>query len=171
MKPSRAIRTVLGSVFPVALASITMCQGALAANAGVLELQGRGVQIYRCTSSATGTAWVLLGPDATLTDTTGRPVGHHSIGPSWQAADGSIVVGELLASGSPAIPGTPATAAPWLVLRATSHAGAGRFDAVTYVTRTRTAGGTAPTTGCDTAHVAAEVRVYYSATYTLFGAR
>ena len=131
--------------------------------ADVIDLLGRGVQIYRCTATDGGFAWKLTGPDATLTDAQGTVVGRHFAGPSWQAADGSLVVGEVLAASDGA-----RGAVPWLVLHAKSHAGAGAFAAVRYIVRSRTEGGVAPANGCDTAHDGASVRIPYSATYTLF---
>ena len=137
---------------------------ATAASAPVIVLQGRGVQIYRCAASPAGTSWSLLGPDATLYTEAGQVAGRHFAGPSWQANDGSTVVGAVVAAGGAPTP----HAAPWLVLRATSHAGPGVFARVTTVTRSRTDGGAAPQTGCDLAHVGATARVPYSATYAFF---
>ena len=135
--------------------------------AGVLELRGEGVQIYRCSQSGGSYAWTLVAPDATLTGADGKVFGHHFAGPTWQAADGSSVVGKPVAAGT--IEG--AGAVPWLVLQAASHAGSGVFDSVGYVVRSRTVGGVAPATGCDVDHGAAETRVPYSASYTFFGTR
>jgi hypothetical protein len=129
-----------------------------------LQLIGKGVQVYTCKPTTSGFGWALKGPDAVLTDVDGKTVGRHFAGPSWQANDGSTVVGEpLVASPSPA-PGAVA----WLVLHAKSHLGAGIFAEVAYIVRTATDGGAAPSTGCDAAHAAAEVREPYSATYTFF---
>jgi hypothetical protein len=74
------------------------------------------------------------------------------------------VVGEPLV----ASPAPSAGAIAWLVLRAKSHEGSGLFAHVVYVARTETSGGVAPATGCDAAHLHAETRVPYSATYTFF---
>lgn len=137
---------------------------ARAADAGVTVLLGKGVQIYGCAPAGTGYAWRLKAPDAVLSDAAGRTVGHHFAGPSWQAEDGSTVVGKpLVASRAP-----QAGAVPWLVLAAKSHAGTGLFAAVSYIVRSATEGGAAPANGCDQAHVGNEARVGYSATYTFF---
>ena len=127
-------------------------------------LSGTGVQIYGCAKADAGYAWRLKTPDAVLTDVAGRRIGHHFAGPSWQADDGSTVVGEALASNQPPRPG----AIPWLVLRAKSHAGSGLFADVAFIVRSATEGGVAPASGCDAAHADAETRVGYSATYTFF---
>ena len=130
---------------------------------GAVALQGRGVQIYDCIAAPGGFAWRLKAPDARLFDARGQDVGHHFAGPSWQAADGSTVVGEVVASSAGA-----AGAIPWLVLRVKSHAGTGLFGPVTYVVRSQTIGGAAPDGGCDKDHLGAQARVGYSATYTFF---
>jgi hypothetical protein len=159
----------------IGLAALCVLFAGQARAASVLELQGKGDQVYRCAEAPGGFTWTLKGPDATLLTPSGKVAGHHFAGPTWQAADGSSVVGEVVASGSPAAEEGPNGAAPkaipWLVLRAASHAGAGSFEAVSYVTRTGTVGGLAPAVGCDAAHAGAETRVAYSATYTFFGVK
>ncbi len=153
----------------IGVSALCIVAGGHAGAAEVLTLLGRGVQVYRCEAAAGAFAWTLRGPDAALLGGDGRVVGHHFAGPSWQATDGSLVVGEVVASGTP--PAGAAGAIPWLVLRAKSHAGAGSFATVTYIVRGATAGGVAPAGGCDAAHAGAEARVAYTATYTLFGVR
>ncbi|WP_158747459.1 DUF3455 domain-containing protein [Acidisphaera sp. L21] len=129
-----------------------------------IVLKGEGVQIYSCTTAGGGYAWRLKAPDANLTDAAGNVVGHHFAGPSWQATDGSTVVGDpVVTSASP-----QPKAIPWLVLAAKSHSGPGLFSSVAYVVRSATVGGVAPAAGCDQLHVDTETRVDYSATYTFF---
>lgn len=148
---------VLG--IPMALAA-----GAVPAHgSGVMALQGHGVQIYVCQGNPKAYAWKLVGPEATLTDAAGRPAGRHYAGPAWQASDGSTVIGAVVAAAR------PDGAIPWLVLRATSHAGNGMFAGVTFVTRSQTAGGLPPSGGCDAAHAGMRARSPYSATYSFFG--
>jgi hypothetical protein len=129
-----------------------------------MQLTGTGDQVYTCTANGTQFAWTLKGPDAVLTDAKGALVGKHFAGPTWQAQDGSSVVGEAIATSPSPLPNT----IPWLVLRAKSRAGSGMMADVAYVVRTNTEGGAAPTTGCDAAHIAAEQRVHYTATYLFF---
>ena len=126
-------------------------------------LVGSGVQIYACQSMPAGPAWHLVAPEATLTEASGRAVIHHFAGPSWQAEDGSVVVGEMVAS-SPGATGS----IPWLVLRVKAHRGVGRLAGVTYVVRSQTEGGVAPPGGCDKDHLGVQVRVAYRAIYTFF---
>jgi Protein of unknown function (DUF3455) len=130
-----------------------------------LELLGKGVQIYTCSAGPAGAAWNLKAPEATLRDSAGHVVGQQFAGPTWQATDGSKVVGVPLVA---SVPRGPASI-PWLVLRATENDGsAGMFARVAYIVRSRTIGGTAPLTGCDPGHAGAEIRVPYSAIYTFF---
>ena len=151
---------VNAAVLGVVLALAAMAVEARAA--GIIALQAHGVQVYACTATRTGFAWSLTGPDATLATLAGAPAGRHFAGPSWQATDGSTVVGAVVASGS------AAGSVPWLVLRAKSHSGAGLFSNVTYVTRSGTIGGLPPSSGCDAAHAGASARVPYHATYSFF---
>jgi hypothetical protein len=129
-----------------------------------IEALGKGVQIYTCKVSGGGYAWALKAPDASLSDANGNVIGKHFAGPSWQANDGSTVVGEPLNVS----PSPHAGAIPWLVLHAKSHTGDGILANVQYIVRTRTEGGVAPATGCDATHAGVEVRVPYSATYLFF---
>jgi hypothetical protein len=135
------------------------------AKAPAIEALGKGVQIYTCKKASTGGyVWSLKAPDAGLQDAKGNIIGKHFAGPSWQANDGSTVVGELLNMS----PSPDAGAIPWLVLHAKSHSGTGVMAQVQYIVRTRTEGGVAPATGCDAAHAGTDVRVPYNAVYLFF---
>ena len=139
------------------------------AGGAVIELRGVGFQVYDCLSLSGGTSsggygWRLKAPDASLRDGAGAEVGRHFAGPSWQARDGSTVVGEVLVSS----PAPTHGAIPWLLLHARSHAGQGAFASVGYIARIRTQGGLAPASGCDQAHAGREDRVPYRAVYLLF---
>ena len=132
-----------------------------------------GVQIYTCTASggvdggvdaaAATYAWVLKAPDAILYDATLAQVGTHGAGPHWTSIDGSTVNGTKLQQASPS-----SDAIPWLLLKASSTSGDGVFTNVSYVQRLNTAGGNAPSTGCDATTVNTETRVNYSADYYFF---
>jgi Protein of unknown function (DUF3455) len=125
-----------------------------------------GVQIYSCQVDAAGAAsWTLKAPDARLYGRRGNVIGHHYAGPTWEALDGSTVVGSRLAS----VSGEP-TAIPWLLLQSNSHTGHGLMSDVTYVQRLDTTEGVAPQAGCDAEHVAATVSVDYTATYYFYKA-
>jgi hypothetical protein len=142
---------------------------ALAVPAGnklAFDYDAIGVQIYGCDANANGYGWVLRAPDANLYGHKGKLAGTHYAGPTWQATDGSTVVGTKLAeSAAPS-----ANAIAWLLLGAVSHAGKGRMSDVTYIQRLETAGGKAPATGCDATHVGETVRVDYTATYYFYEA-
>jgi hypothetical protein len=125
-----------------------------------------GVQIYTCTASGTGFAWVFTAPEATLYGPHGRVAGKHYAGPTWESKDGSTVVGSKLA----AFTADP-TAIPELLLQAVSRTGDGRMSAVTYVQRLDTVGGLAPTSGCDAPQVGTTARVDYTATYYFYEAK
>jgi hypothetical protein len=134
----------------------------------LLRAAARGAQIYTCKAKAADPAafeWVLKAPDAELFDQSGAKIGKHYAGPTWENADGSRVVGEVMQR-SPA-----QGAVPWLLLRAKSNEGAGAFASVKYIQRLDTVGGIAPSAGCDAAHAGAEARVDYSANYVFYGTR
>jgi len=124
-----------------------------------LRLHAEGSQVYVCKAGA----WSLKAPDARLYDESGRQVGTHFGGPTWQSTvDGSAVVGLKVAD--VAAPGS----IPWLLLRSQANAGSGIFSRIAAVQRLDTVGGVAPTTGCDAAADGQEQLVPYSATYVFY---
>ena len=128
-------------------------------------LAARGVQIYTCTAATPDAApvWTLKAPHAVLSKTV-EVAAIHFAGPSWQAVDGSLVTGVKLT----AAPSPDATAVPWLLLKALTNAGAGIFSDVTFIQRLNTEGGAAPATGCDAAHLDAQVLAPYRADYFFY---
>jgi hypothetical protein len=133
-------------------------------NSLAFDFPASGVQIYACQQTAPDAfAWVFLAPEATLFNPGGQVAGIHFGGPSWQADDGSTVVGARVAAFT-----VDATAIPWLLLRAASHDGDGRMTKVSYIQRLDTAGGIAPTGGCDATSVGAVANVPYTATYYFY---
>ena len=116
-----------------------------------------GVQIYACDASGT---WTLKAPEAELSDDEGTKLIHHFAGPSWQATDGSKVVGKPVAKAS----APSAGAIPWLLVAATAT-GPGLLADVRYVQRLDTKGGVAPAGGCAAMQ---EKRIPYTATYTFY---
>jgi Protein of unknown function (DUF3455) len=130
------------------------------------RLHAVGVQIYQCAAAKGDAArfeWTLKAPEAALFDRSGQQIGKHFAGPTWEARDGSKVVGEVAARATPD-PGAIA----WLLLNAKSTSGSGVFGAVRFVQRLRTVGGNAPADGCDQATAGSEVRVPYSAEYWFY---
>lgn len=141
---------------------------ALAVPAGnrlAFTLAAQGVQIYDCKAGADGSlGWVFRAPEADLFVHRLR-VGTHYAGPTWEAFDGSTVVGARVAGAT-----VDATAIPWLLLSAASNTGRGLMSEVTYIQRLSTAGGLAPTSACDASNEGAEVDVEYTATYAFYRA-
>jgi hypothetical protein len=136
----------------------------------VAKVNAKGVQIYACAPKKDEPKkfeWTLKGPEAQLSDADGKPFGKHYAGPTWEAADGSKVVGAMKAK----VDAPSATAVPWLLLEAKSTEGKGVLSTVAFVQRVDTEGGKAPEKGCDKAHDKAEVKVDYSANYYFYAAK
>jgi hypothetical protein len=133
----------------------------------VLDVTGKGVQIYDCRPSATDpavNAWTFREPAAVLSGHRGRAVGIHFRGPTFESFDGSSVLGAVPPVGSV----TPDPAAvPWLLLAAASTQGDGVLAGVDFVQRIETRGGLAPTGACDPA-ADATVAVPYRARYVFY---
>jgi len=133
------------------------------------ETRAMGVQIYECAADAANgnrAVWVFKAPEAELYDRAGRKIGKHYGGPTWEAFDGSTVVGTV--QGRQDAPS--AEAIPWLLLAATKTTGQGRFAATSSIQRIDTAGGIAPPSPCTTATLGAQQRVPYTATYYFYRA-
>jgi hypothetical protein len=129
-----------------------------------LVTHAEGVQIYACGPTASGYGWALTAPRATLRDRRGKVVGTHFAGPTWQATDGSTVVGRRV-DGATVDP----TAIPWLLIEATATSrgdhGA-RLTRTTYIQRTATAGGLPPAAeDCHAGTAGTSVEVAYTADY------
>jgi len=134
-----------------------------------LKTKAVGVQIYECAADrddATRFEWVFRAPEATLLDAKGNRVGVHYAGPTWEANDGSKVLGEVKARDD----GPDATAIPWLLLAAKSATGKGPLARTTSVQRILTVGGKAPGDGCGPAQAGREIRVPYEAAYYFYAA-
>ena len=135
-----------------------------AGNHPYLVGHGKGVQIYRCDATA---GWTFVAPRADLTDNRGRVIIHHFGGPTWQADDGSKVVGSVVAN----VPVSP-TAVPWLLLSATTTpapGGGGLLADTTFVQRLFTVGGVAPAAStCAAASAGAIAEVPYTAEYVFW---
>ena len=135
-----------------------------------LEAGATGVQIYECKASKgdpTRFEWNFKAPEAELFDKSGKNIGKHYAGPTWEAPDGSKVVGEVKARDN----GPDPAAIPWLLLSAKAASGYGIFSNTLSIQRLRTSGGKAPSDVCGPAQQGKEVRVSYKATYTFYVAR
>jgi hypothetical protein len=103
----------------------------------VLSAHAEGAQVYECKIGADGKpAWAFREPIATLLSD-GKTVGRHYAGPSWEASDGSAVVGKTIGSA----PGATVNDIPWLKLEVASSRGNGILSGVTAVQRINTIGG------------------------------
>jgi hypothetical protein len=132
-----------------------------------LVAKGSGVQIYECVidkNDSNRYQWIFKAPEAELSNFHGKSIGKHYGGPTWEANDGSKVVGQVKASDKD----TDANAIPWLLLNATSNSGSGLFARTTSIQRLYTVSGKAPSDGCDQAHLGKESRVTYTAQYYFY---
>jgi FtsP/CotA-like multicopper oxidase with cupredoxin domain len=132
------------------------------------RLHAMGVQVYQCQpgkNDPTLFEWSFKQPEADLSTQAGKSIGKHYAGPTWEAHDGSKVIGELVArSDSP-----KSDSIPWLLLRAKTTSGAGLFSGVTFIQRLDTAGGSAPAGGCRPDQTGQQLRVPYTADYVFYG--
>ena len=133
----------------------------------LLQVHAKGDQIYTCKGEGTQFTWTLKAPNAQLLYKDGKPFGKHFAGPSWEAVDGSRIVGKAVANA----PSPDADSIPWLLVTVVSHSGEGVLARVTSIQRINTKGGKAAVSGCDAAHVGEETRAPYSADYVFFAAK
>jgi hypothetical protein len=123
-----------------------------------------GVQIYSCNATPGGFAWGFVAPRANLYGDNGKLIITHFGGPTWQAKDGSTVVGRAEASVT-----VDASAIPWVRLAAASTAAGPDGDRLvdtTYVQRIATTGGLAPPAAeCTAATAGTVAEVPYTADY------
>jgi hypothetical protein len=133
-----------------------------------LEALATGAQVYECVPRAddpTFYAWAFKGPEAALTDKSGRSLGKHYAGPTWESVDGSKVVGEVTAREA----GPDRRAIPWMLLSAKSTSGTGLFANTKSIQRVKTTGGVGPTTPpCMPSTANQVLRVPYTATYYFY---
>jgi Protein of unknown function (DUF3455) len=127
----------------------------------LLQAHAVGDQIYVCNASS----WTFSRPDAKLFDDSGKQIGLHFAGPTWEYSDGSRVIGKPAATAAP-----DSNSIPWLWLRATDHQGEGIMKQVTSVLRVSTKGGMAPAGSCDAQHKGQETRSHYTAVYLFYSA-
>jgi hypothetical protein len=121
----------------------------------------KGVQIYNCVAKGVANEWAFKAPEAVLTDAHGKAFAKHYGGPTWETADGSKIVGKVMANA----PAPKAGAIPWLLLSVESS-GIGVLAGARFVQRVNTVGGVGPTGACPTA--GAEQRVDYTADYIIY---
>ena len=128
-----------------------------------------GVQIYECISKPGDPLtyeWAFRAPEATLVSRSGRSLGKHYAGPTWESVDGSTVVGEAKARD----PGPKQSAIPWLLLSAKATTGGGTFGQAKSIQRLQTVGGLAPSEPCSATNAKQIARVPYTASYYFYRA-
>lgn len=128
----------------------------------VLHAHGEQVYVSQATQKPPGQwEWTMQEPVADLFDESGRRIGKHVNGPTWEAVDGTRLVGVKIGqAGSPL-----SDALPWLLIEVKARYGPedGLFSTIEYIQRTDTVGGNAPSAP---PHRGNETRrVPYTATY------
>ena len=134
-------------------------------NVLLIKAFATGVQNYLCSQGKSGFEWTFKGPQAGLADAAGRAIGKHYAGPTWEASDGSKVVGRAVAS----LAGESGDAIPQLLLVSTENQGSGVFAGVKTIQRLETKGGLAPSEPCAADQLGRLVQSPYTATYYFYG--
>lgn len=133
----------------------------------LVKVHAKGDQVYTCKGDAGQFTWTLKAPDAQLFDRDGKPFGKHFAGPSWEANDGSRVIGKAVATA----PSPDADSIAWLLIMVVKQEGKGVLSRASSIQRLNTKGGKAPASGCDASHVGQEVRAAYSADYLFYASK
>lgn len=160
-----AVLTGCATTQPPASPEVPAALRAPAGQALHLEALATGVQIYECSLKPDSSyEWTFKAPEAALADRSGRSLGKHYAGPTWESSDGSAVVGEVKARD----PGPVTSAIPWLLLVAKANTGRGTFAETKSIQRVATAGGPAPAEACTGANLKQVARVPYTAAYYFY---
>ena len=131
----------------------------------VLQLSGKGVQVFRCEKRDSGFAWVFRQPDAELIDASGKAVGRHGANFSFEHVDGSRLLATIVANDE----APKSTDLRWLLFTTRSY-GKGVFDGVTHVQRVNTHGGMPPAR-CESGQINQVLRVDFSADFVFYRPR
>lgn len=128
---------------------------------------GKGEITYACKMKPdqSGHAWTFMAPVASLWDDKKMEVGKYYAGPTWEAADGSKVMGKQLAV-SPGGDGN----IPLQLVQANPQGSMGAMSKVSYIQRLNTQGGVAPKAPCAADNAGAEMKVAYQADYVFYTA-
>lgn len=138
-------------------------------NKVAMETVGAGDITYQCRAKKDAAGqyeWVFVGPDAVLTDRSGKAVGKY-FGPpaTWASNDGSKLTATQVAV-APAGTGN----IPYQLVKANPAMGSGAMTGVTYIQRVAIKGGVAPMTACGAGNVDAKEVVKYQADYIFWKA-
>ncbi len=133
------------------------------------ETVGAGDITYECRDKANAPGqveWTFIGPNATLSDRMGKPVGRYYGPPAtWEANDGSRVTATQLAV-APAGEGN----LPYQLVKANPAMGNGAMTGVTHIQRVALKGGVAPAMPCAATNKGARTTVKYQADYIFWKA-
>ncbi|RBA23773.1 DUF3455 domain-containing protein [Herminiimonas fonticola] len=140
-----------------------------AGNSVALQTVGAGDITYECRVKkdvAGQFEWVFVGPDAVLSDRSGKAIGKY-FGPpaTWASNDGSKITATQVAV-APAGAGN----IPFQLVKANPAMGSGAMTGVTYIQRVATKGGVAPATACGAGNVGTKEIVKYQADYIFWKA-
>jgi hypothetical protein len=130
---------------------------------------GAGDITYECKAkkdAADQFEWVFVGPNAVLSDRSGKAVGKYYGPPAtWESSDGSKLTATQLAV-APAGAGN----IPMQLVKANPAVGSGAMTGITYIQRVETKGGVAPSSPCGAGSVGAKQTVKYQADYIFWKA-
>jgi hypothetical protein len=127
----------------------------------VTTVHAVGNQVYECEFDTAGNlVWQFREPIAALF-ASGKTVGRHYAGPTWELIDGSVVSGKI----SSHAPGASPADIPILELEVTTRRGQGQLSIISTIQRTNTRGGVA-FGHCNTHH--ALLGVPYTADYAFY---
>lgn len=139
-----------------------------------LKTKALGHITYECQEkkdAAGQFAWTFKIPHAHLYDSENTQIGRYygsSKGATWEANDGSKVIGKQLAV-------TPNTATPDSIplqlVQQNGYEGSGAMSKISYIQRLHTVGGVAPKTTCDAASKGKKEVVAYSADYLMWSSK
>jgi hypothetical protein len=130
----------------------------------VMTTHAVGAQIYECEfDTAERLIWQFREPIAALF-ASGKTVGRHYVGPSWELIDGSVISGKVVASA----PAASASDVPLLRFDVTSRRGQGQLNIITTIKRINTRGGVL-TGPCNAHH--ALLSVPFAADYAFYQTR
>lgn len=171
MKPMGSMGTMGSSMgaMPFSQAALPEPVKVPAGNVVAMETVGAGDITYECRAKAAMPGqfeWVFIGPDAKLMDRAGKQVGTY-VGPpaTWAHMDGSKVTATQVA----VAPNGPDNI-PHQLVKANPAMGMGAMQGVTYIQRTATRGGVAPSMMCGASNVAQKQVVKYQADYIFYRA-
>ena len=138
-------------------------------NKVAMETVGVGEITYECRDKAGAsgmTEWVFVGPNAVLSDRSGKQVGKYYGPPAtWESMDGSKLTAVQLAV-APSSPGN----LPLQLVKANPVMGNGMMTGVTHIQRLALKGGVAPSSMCSPANKGTRETVKYQADYIFWKA-